>query len=116
MSVVTFEVTKYKVLTSSGRKGNVRGVEVEYQGLINCYGDKGKYTIYFMKDGSPLPSPVVSSTPTRGRGRVYVEYRYMPIYLDILRNEKPIYCFVDSEHPDRCRIQTGLEEIGEDDD
>ena len=117
MPVVPFEITKYKVLITPGTKLSVREVDTEYQGWIHCFGEKGQYNIYFIKDGSPIPTPRVYNTrPTFGRAAVYLEYRYMPIYLDILRNEKPIYAIVDSDSPDRCRIQTMLEDIGEDDD
>ena len=54
--------------------------------------------------------------PDRKLARIVVPWDQFPVYLDVLRNEKPIYAYLNSDRPISNRIYTGEEPIGVDED
>ena len=112
MTHKTFEVVNYSV-TLKSRMG------IDYIRCISAEVDRPDITynyldIHFMSD-------IDSAPPNKGKiegdyisGHLYVPAERYVWYLDLLRNEKPIYADIDSEHPNNMNgIRTGLEPVGE---
>ena len=51
--------------------------------------------------------------PASRHGRIYMRRYQLPVIIDILRNEKPVYCVMDDTYPFGCHISTGWEPVGE---
>jgi hypothetical protein len=86
---------------------------VEVVACIGCYEEDPKkvsrLVIGFIPDNKPLPPNCVK--PLNTAFRPISEYYY---YLDMLRNEKPVYIIIDIKRPYWHRIQTGTDEpVGE---
>ena len=67
--------------------------------------------IYFYNSGDTIPDNFCDSKQTTGRIHTRAE-EYIR-YIDILRNEKPVYALISSDNPRLNRIQTSAEPIGE---
>jgi hypothetical protein len=67
--------------------------------------------IAFMPEGVPMPANTSS-------GNYHISYRpfsQFSAYIDILRNEAPIYMSLDAARPERHDISTAFEPVGEGD-
>ena len=103
--MVSFEVNKYKV--TQGLEFS-RG-STSFDTYIECSGGEGEsLTILFVKDDSV---PGFSDTRAK-RGTCHVPADQFDWYVDLLRNESPVYAIVDG-NPKTNGLQTSREEIGE---
>lgn len=53
---------------------------------------------------------------TAPRGTMFLPSEQYPWYVDLLRNEKPIFGYVYDDEPERNKINLGWEEVGERDE
>jgi hypothetical protein len=67
--------------------------------------------IYFYPPGRTAGSP--GYDPHNKRGWMSVPIDEMPTFIDVLRNEKPIWAYVNSEKPNGNGFRTGVEPVGE---
>ena len=112
MATKTFEVHNYKVALGDKMSGVAGGNTINFRGYIVCRGDDGYHLVfYFLNPDSPVPSP--SYLPDYKRGVVYLPFDQMQVYLDVLRNEKPIYAYMNSNRPEWNNIKTTQEPVGE---
>jgi hypothetical protein len=70
--------------------------------------------IYFLKPDSPDMDNLY--LVDRKLGRIVVPWDQFPVYVDLLRNEKPIYAYLNSNTPISNRVYTGQEPVGEEED
>ena len=112
MATKTFEVKNYKTALGDRMTGSAGGQAINFRGYIICSGDDGYHlAIYFLNPSSPVPSPTYLENYKRGV--IYLPFSQMQIYLDLLRNEKPIYGYMNSNRPEWNSIRTTNEPIGE---
>lgn len=105
--MVSFEVNKYKITQGFGF---TRGSS-EFDSYIECTGGEGEsLTVYFTKKRE-TDAPAYSDTRSK-RGTSYVPAEMFDWYVDLLRNEAPVYAVVDHD-PNANGLQTGAEDIGE---
>ncbi|MEA2071003.1 MAG: hypothetical protein U9O98_06895 [Asgard group archaeon] len=110
-----YEIDEYGLRLWQLTNMNYLGETVKIQGEINCRGKykrkEFRFIIAFIPDAIRPPQPIVN-----------MEYRLVILfvhikncqpYIDMLRYEKPIYGYVDTENPSNCCITTSGEEIGE---
>lgn len=118
MSIHKFQLGGYKIRLG-GPFGALKGdPQVQAFGVILCEGEDDvsayRVTAYFLIDGSPAPAPTLSSDghdATLGLPR-----DLMANWIDLLRNEKPVYGYIDTNRPASTYITTDqmfLEPIGE---
>lgn len=98
-------IDKYSCMVFSSRSGDadVKAVimltaENQFLGYLN-----------FMADGANLPEP-------DKKYNLYYYYYHMselPIIIDLLRNESPVYLFYMDDSKENCRISTTMEMVGE---
>ena len=107
-----FEINSYNTFLFNNFPATKNGVAITARGLIICNGDDAQQVrAYFLADGSPEPDPFVDR---RGkRVQMFLPYQMMQNWIDLLRNEKPIYAFFDDNNPQWSRISTLSEPVGE---
>lgn len=60
--------------------------------------------MYFLHKDSQVPPPFYNTT--NKVGAIFIPFEDMSIYLDIIRNEKPIYAYLNSNKPEWNSIRT----------
>ena len=65
--------------------------------------------LYFMPDGSVLPE----TEKKHNLFCFYYHYRDLPVVVDMMRNESPVYILYMESNKRNCRISTTMEEVGE---
>jgi hypothetical protein len=107
-----FEIGGYTI--KLGRRLSTRVVDqaVTATGFISFVGeDFMTMNVYFVDDDSPLPDTVVSRDGNVAT--LFLHSRLMPLWIDVLRNEKPIFGVIDPAQPSTSHITTKVEQIGE---
>lgn len=103
--MVSFEVNKYKVTQGLDFS---RG-STTFDTYIECNGDEGEsLTILFVKDHAVSGFSDVRAK----RGTSHVPAEQFDWYVDLLRNETPVYAIIDG-NPKINGLQTGHEDIGQ---
>lgn len=108
MPTVTLPLSTYQV--TLGRQIEVSGGK--YYALIVCNATNGtQYLIYFTRPDSITPANFYN--PTSKRGAAFIPYDLYPTYIDLLRNEKPLNIYLNSDKPEWNQLTTGNEPVGE---
>jgi len=84
-----------------------------YYGGVQLYGSGFYASLEFRKQG-PLPN---ASAPTTYGQRFYgyLDFQQMQMFVDLLRNEKPVRFGWDEANPNLFHLMTGEEPVGEGD-
>ena len=110
MPKVTFEVTSYEIKMARELTATAGDVPLSFPAHITCSGDGGYVTIYFLHDAS-------QSSPNywhgANRGTIFMPRWQYDWVVDILRNEKPVYCTLSSDNPKWHSLHTGPEPPGD---
>ena len=110
MATIKFEVQTYRVRIGFELSGGGGGPKS--RGHVVCYGGDGhRFAIYFAAPGSTLAPP--RYFPETKFGSINVPVDEMHNYIDLLRNEKPVYAYLNSDKPQWNNLSTSKEPIGE---
>lgn len=109
--VNVFAVTAYTYLVGDGCTTTFDGVAIQYQGRLSARGADGhQLSVYGLRPGSPVPvAPYCNAAQTQGA--IFVPFGDLHNYVDIVRNEKPVYARLDQTLG--MTLSTGLEPPGE---
>ena len=80
-------------------------------GIIGCYGKGYQLIINFVQEGIALPKPVYNEE--KKTGTIFVQSSMFANYLDLLRNEKPIFAYCNGDRPEWSNISSTNEPVGE---
>jgi hypothetical protein len=109
----TFEVKIYKARLA--RELGTQAGKFLFPACIRCEGaGDEKLFVYFYKPGASVPANYSNSAATLGTTWV-PDYHY-PWYIDMLRNEKPVFARICSDQLNWNGIMTGAEPVGEEED
>lgn len=111
MPVKTFIVDYYRTRMGFKQSATFSGTRADIQGHIVCHGDHHRFIIYFVHPDSPTPQPYFH--PSIKIGTIFLPFAHMTSYLDMLRNEKPIYAYLNSSKPEWNCLRTSNEPVGE---
>lgn len=111
MAIASFEIETYDVRLARQLDTHVEGNLVRYHSLISCRGSGYTLAIYFLTNTSYIPNNAFDAAMKRGT--MYLPFEQYKVYIDLLRNERPIYCFLNSSYPLQNGIYTGTEPVGE---
>lgn len=111
MVTKTFVVQRYKVGLGHAMSATWGGKKIKARGYITCYGHDHRFIIYFLTDDSPVPDPVY--VVENKVGAIFLPFKEMGPFVDIMRNEKPIYAYINSDKPEWNSIKTSKEPVGE---
>ncbi len=110
MAFISANITSYSIKLAS--EANISTV---YISVISLHTTSGTGFLYFCPDNAELPSNRIRMQHGRPTYYVYYHNRYLPIVIDVLRNEKPIRFFFDDSSL-YAGISTGSEPVGEEED
>ncbi len=109
MTEIKFKITRYSVVLAREMKYPNR---VTVRAQITCIGAKrDTMRIFFLHPRSRKPRNTYDSKSKTAT--MYIEADHYERFIDLLRNERPVYAYIDLVNPDRCRIYTGTEPVGE---
>jgi hypothetical protein len=118
MSIHTFQLGGYSILLSGTVLMLLGDQEIKAVGSILCEGeddvDAYRVRVYFLADGSPELAPTISDSGHEAR--LCLPRQMMPIWIDLLRYEKPLYGYINTSRPTSTHIRTSATEqepIGE---
>ncbi len=117
MPSIVFAVTNYSyVIHTPGDPDYLvfDGQMLKVRGVIDCVGDGHHAYVIALADSSPLPANRYDAA----RKIVWIFSRsdQFPWHIDMLRNEKPIYCFGNADPTTglgMCCLSTSSEPVGE---
>jgi hypothetical protein len=109
--VKQFTVDKYIMSLGYANNAVWGGVNIKIRGYIACYGDDHRFIAYFLTDDSPVPAPVY--VVANKVGAIFLPFKEMPPFVDLVRNEKPLYAYLNSDKPEWNHLKTGKEPVGE---
>ena len=114
--VAVFEIKSYMVIWRQLEEREFEGTVARIRGLVRCTGigtdDQEAYRldVFFLAEDSAVPDPLVD-TDNR-RGAIFLPIRDLHAFVDILRNEKPIYGHLRGDNPQWTSVTTGNEPVG----
>ena len=112
-----FEVAKYSAERSGIRTKKYTCGDNKYtvttNGMIKCQDSTGAWRLWFIFL-TPDSAPAENYASMKGtRGYVFAPTEDYPHVLDLLRNESPIWAYVNFPEPKRNKITTHPEAVGE---
>lgn len=112
MAIRRFKITSYSMKIGDKLSASFGGTNIEIRGVISCMGpDNQRIVAYFLTDNSQVPNP---TTTIGGKwGPVFLPKELMGNWIDMLRNEKPIYGYINTDHPEWTNVSTSSEPVGE---
>ena len=106
-------VTSYVLQAGYKSTTSFDGVMIAMQGYLECStADGGKLIVYGLHPSSPVPA-APSYNPAIDVGAIFVPFADLPTYVDLVRNEKPVYAHLNSESLDWMCLTTSPEPVGE---
>jgi hypothetical protein len=116
-SAVIFEIKQYMVIWRQMESRDMNGTIVQIRGIVRCSGNEPKtgeaysMDVMFLAPESPFPAPIFDEAAKKG-------YMFMPVsdlmaFVDILRNESPIYGHLRGDKPEWTSVTTTQEPVGE---
>lgn len=111
MDVQLFEITEYMIVWRQLERQTFNGVSAAVRALIRCTGGEYTMDVYFLDPASDFPDPFYDVRNKKG-------YFFLPIadigpFVDMLRNEKPVYGHLRGDRPEWISVTTGKEPVGE---
>lgn len=110
MSAVRFQIDNYQVTVGADLPSIQTDIDAKIIGIIGCYGKDQQLMINFV-EGAEFP--VAKYDAAKKTGVIYVAAVLMGTYIDILRNEKPLFACCNIERPEWSSISTEHEVVGE---
>ena len=114
--VAVFEIKNYMVIWRQLEEREFAGVRALIRGLVRCNGvgaeDRESYRldVYFLASDSDLPDPQVDIA--NRRGSIFMPIADIYAFVDILRNEKPIFGHLRGDYPQWTSVTTTNEPVG----
>jgi hypothetical protein len=112
MPTRTFDVTSYTIKLGDKMSATFGATTIKIRGLISCMGaDNQRVVAYFLSDDSPIPTP---TTTIGGKwGPIFLPQELLPSWVDMIRNEKPLFGYINTDHPEWTQVSTTTEPVGE---
>ncbi|HEX2907057.1 MAG TPA: hypothetical protein VHO69_09370 [Phototrophicaceae bacterium] len=111
MEVKVFEIKEYMIIWRQLELMNFNGVTVRVRAIVRCTGGEYSMDIYFIDDDSTVPDPMYDVTANKGY--MFLNIRDIMAFVDILRNERPLYGHLRGDRPEWMSVTTAKEPVGE---
>ena len=114
--VAVFEIKNYMVIWRQLEEREFAGVKARIRGLVRCNGvgtdDQGNHRldVYFLSRDSDTPDPQVDIV--NRRGAIFMPIDDLFAFVDILRNESPIFGHLREDYPQWTSVTTTNEPVG----
>ena len=114
MAAIAFEISSYALRGARRMSGSLQGQQLVWRSHIDVYGGDYNMTLYFVDDIDSAPDNVYYAPGKRGIMILPVtQYNW---YVDMLRNESPVFAKIYTHAPNAISLYTGLEPTGEGED
>ena len=112
MAIRNFPVTSYTIKLGDKMAASFGGTTIRASGIVSCIGpDNQRIVAYFLADDSPVPAP---TTTVGGKwGPIFVPKEMMGQWVDMLRNEQPLFGYINTDHPEWTNLSSSAEPVGE---
>ncbi|GAF83547.1 unnamed protein product [marine sediment metagenome] len=111
MAITTFNIEHYKVSISHEINASWGGINIKAHGKVVCYGSEHRLFAYFLDSDTSSTKPMYIENDKEGV--IFLPFNDMSTFIDILRNEKPVYGYLSSEEPEWNGIGTFRVPFGE---
>ena len=111
MAIVNFEVKTYEIKLAREMNGSAGSVTLKFPAYILCKGTEYHAVVYVLDDSSPGADNTF--IPAVKRGTIFVPRWQYEWFRDLVRNEKPVFCYLNSDTPKWNSLYTGTEPVGE---
>jgi hypothetical protein len=111
MTIHSFLVETYQVALGHGMTATWSGTSIRARGYVACSGGDHRLIAYFLTEDSQVPKPVY--VVANKVGAIFLPFKEMPPFVDLVRNEKPIFAYLNSDRPEWISLRTGPEPVGE---
>jgi hypothetical protein len=110
MATKTFKVASYQVKLA--RQMTIGGGAIKFYAYVVCRSADGhRFVPYFLRPDSGPADNVYN--PAAKWATAYLPAEQFSWYVDLLRHEKPVYAYLNSDKPIGNRLYTGKEPVGE---
>lgn len=109
MATTNFTISNYGVTLL--RDGEGAGASSSFDAVVSLAGEGNTVFLHFLNSESISSANVWF--PDKKFGRIYMRRALLPVVIDILRNEKPVFCRMSDTVPGQCQISTSREPVGE---
>jgi len=109
--ITNFQLEGYKMTMGDSMTATWSGLEIKARGVLTCFGDGHSIIMFFLTETSPKPAPVVLGE--NQRAAIFMPFRDMGTFVDMVRNEKPLWGYINSDKPGWTHISTTQEPVGE---
>jgi len=113
-NTAVFQVHEYMIVLRQLEEMDFHGSTVRLRGIVRCIGDEFTLDVYGCTSDSDFPQPHFDSDEKKGH--MFVPFESIPVFIDMLRNEKPIYAHLRGDKPEWTSITTTKEPVGEGED
>jgi len=116
LPAAVFEIKEYMVIFRQLEERDFGGVMAQIRGIVRCTGiaatgdDEYRLDVYFLAANSLYPDPIVNLD--EHTGAIFFPMADMSTFVDILRNEKPIYGHLRADYPQWTSVTTTNEPVG----
>lgn len=111
MAIKRFVVESYSVKLGDAMTATWSSTQIKARGIVACRGGDHRFLAYFLTADSPVPNSVYIEA--NKVGAIFRPFEEMSAYVDLVRNEKPIYAYLNSSKPEWNNLSTSQEPIGE---
>ena len=109
----TFPITNYVVNAGYKNSATWGGVNIVIQGYVACHGSDGsRFIVYGLHPSSPVPASPVYNV-SGNVGAIFVPFNELHNYVDLVRNEKPVFANLNSDRPEWMSLTTSQEPLWE---
>lgn len=116
-AVVIFEAKQYMVIWRQLEVRDFNGTPVQVRAMVRLTGVEQKsgenyaMDVLFVAPESVHPQPIYE--PTNKKGYMFLPISDLLAFVDILRNERPIFVHLRGDKPEWTSVTTSQEPIGE---
>lgn len=116
LPVAVFEIKEYMVIWRQMEVRDFGSAQARIRGIVRCTGtnpENGihyRLDVYFLAPDSDVPAPIVNLD--ENAGALFFPISDLAGFVDILRNEKPIYGHLRGDRPEWTSITTTQEPVG----
>lgn len=117
LSFAVFEIKQYMVIFRQLEERDFDGVVAKIRGMVRCTGvgtnnsKEYRLDVFFLAADSPTPAPQINLA--ENSGAIFFPMSDMHSFVDVLRNEKPIYGHLRADNPQWTSVTTSNEPVGE---
>ena len=112
MAQNNFDVTSYFVRIGDAMSATFNGTTIQARGILVCQGaDNQRIVVYFLSGSSPVPSATI--TQNGKWGVLFLPHDLMGVWIDLVRNEKPLVGVINTSSPQSTYVTTSVEPVGE---